>query len=45
MLRQDKILSFEEEGEFINYLRKNFINDCYLIIQRNKISAKKLEDF
>ena len=34
-----------DEGELMAYFKKDIIMDCYTLVMRNQLNAKKLEDF
>ena len=44
-MQEDKILGCMDEGQIMNYFKKDMINDCYVSICKNQVNAKKLEDF
>lgn len=44
-VQEDRILSCMDEGELMAYFKKDIIMDCYTLVMRNQLNAKKLEDF
>ena len=44
-LQEETILGFIDEGQLMNYFKKDMIMDCYLRVKKNQFEAKKLEDF
>lgn len=44
-LQEEKILGCMDEGQIMNYFKKDMIADTYASVCRNQIDAQKLEDF
>lgn len=45
VINKKKIESLRDEGQFMNYFKKDFINDSYIQLEKNRFIAKSLEDF